>query len=362
MAFTPGQNYVTQDPGTGMWVTIFGGQQYGPFATQSEAQQSYNNLVASFGGQGQPSGAGGYGYDPTAEAKAAVAIATLQYTYQTAYMNSYLIPQMQMLDRRERARLALDATTQYAQLFGFGMPQNFLQIMKYGMGGEMDASALGDLIPATVNISDQDMANIRTQLETAGWQGGSDDEAVDTFLKTAGNDPNQAQFVQTIQSGLLPDGAKPTIAGAEQMAAPYNQEQVMNLLGTTEGALAGAPGYKYQGQPTLAMKGIMGDPGRVPQSLMLQGMSPEQAGSFLSGTSFVKGLMGNNQPIQQPGAKFGFLQGRHLSPQTVAEWSPDQLDLTTGLAKFSGQRPDTFWWDYQQALPRGQTLGLTKIA
>lgn len=364
MAFQAGQNYVDYNAQMGGYVAVVNGNITGPFATQGEAERKFNELMATGGGGAVgPAGAGNlffgagdyqtYLYDQ-------LALEYSQLAYQQSYLNTYLIPQMQMVDKRERARLALDATTQYAQLFGFGLPQNFLAIMKYGMGGEMNAGGMGDLIPASANVSDEEMANIRVQLESAGWQGGTDDQAVDAFLKTVAPG-TQDEFVQKVQTSLLPTGAKPTIEGAAALAAPYGQADVMKLLGTTEAQMAGAPGYQYQGQPTLAMRQIQATPQQVPQSLMLQSMTPQQAGGFLSMTPTVQQLTAGRTPMSGQAAPFSFISGRSLSAQDVGQWSPSKMGLVTGLTQFSGQRPEDFWAEFARFRPQGAAMAPTRI-
>mgnify|MGYP001605015685 CR=1 FL=1 len=174
-----------------------------------------------------------------------------------------------------------------------------------------------------------DIANVRRQLQAAGWGGGSDADAVSAFLGIAGNDQTQQPLVARLKVAA-PTGTSAATAAAFLAANPdirdfYAKQAgwagrsatdiLQNWVGMTKetGGRVGTARKMFQAQPTPTL----------PQA-----------------TSGAPGLPGRLQTIQGGGAiaPAGLPKGAITLPgvQAQANMSPVEREMYAGVAEMQG--------------------------
>ncbi len=135
------------------------------------------------------------------------------------------IPEMQLTDERDRHQMALNAAMFEAEQTGWIEPNMGQQWSK-----RLESSLSTYTGYGGTNVANNDITQIRSQLQAAGWGGGSDEDAVKTFLQTSGADPSQQGLVQRVQGAqAAPAG---TAAGTANVSA-------------AGGPLTGVPGLSW---------------------------------------------------------------------------------------------------------------------
>ena len=191
-----------------------------------------------------------------------------------------------------------------------------------GPGVPLGAPGAGGATPA-------DIANVRKQLQGAGWGGGSDADAVSAFLGIAGNDQTQQPLVARLKVAA-PTGTSAATAAAFLAANPdirdfYAKQAgwagrsatdiLQNWVGMTKetGGRVGTARKMFQAQPTPTL----------PQA-----------------TSGAPGLPGRLQTIQGGGAiaPAGLPKGAITLPgvQAQANMSPVEREMYAGVAEMQG--------------------------
>ena len=296
------RNFVSPNPNGGFDV-FFNGSYYTTTATQDEAQNLFNQLTQG-GGGGPFSGT----YAPMDLLNWQLGMANQEYLRQRLQLVD--VPMLEL----EKHRLAFQKAESFAQLSGWIIPSEFLsQSLAQQFAGT-------GIIPPSVDPND--MANIRQQLQGAGWPGGNDTEAVQAFQEIAGNDPTQTDLVGRIQQtaptgggypSAMPQGAQPTLGMSGLLAEPRNMSQSLSMTGLnpqqTLGGMPRAqglldyPGIGFPGQPggggggtpgmlpSMELMGILGDPRTMVQGLSALGNSPQQIASLLQSSPLVQGLL-----------------------------------------------------------------------
>lgn len=327
----------------------------------------------------------------------------LNLKYQYDRLNLLDIPAMQQLDARARHQMAQDAAISYAELSGW-IPAGFEDKFINGVKTLTNVSAEKSGLVAPQMTSD-DMASIKQQLGTAGWGGGSDDDAIKAFMQVAGNDPNQQDLVGRLRGGTgvqavagAPTGAgtqaqpfqqggvtnapwvnaagqRPTMAVADLLANPRTLGQNLDVLGMGSNAGTGAetaanlPNLQAGQQPTIATQRMMGDPTKIAQSLIGGGWSPERAAQFLQGTTLYNQIGsqvagGNTAATAASGSPFKFFQGKQMPVADMLKWlrtGDPRAQAAQGLASFSGQDPNQFMSSFFDYLPKGGAAGPTRM-
>ena len=268
------------------------------------------------------------------------------------------------------------------QLAGAGWPggddqaaiRDFLKTIAPGSQSDLVARLQGNPMPSAKSFEPKDIVNVRKQLTAAGWPGGSDTEAVNTFLGMV--QPGQEDLVARLTAGIkpqlspnlggsplpvggapVPPGGVPTIAGANLLANPKPFSDVLSMLGTQPqvaqnlSALAQGVGRT----PTIELQNLMGNPRNLVQSLILAGRTQPQITNLLERSPFVKGLYaGKGLPApSEPG--FQFIPGIKLPVQQTLEQlrtNSAQIPLIQGLMSYGGLDPVSEFAKFFEALPK----------
>lgn len=285
-------------------------------------------------------------------------LAQLNLKYQYDRLHLLDIPAMQQLDARARHQMAQDAAISYAELSGWipaGFEDKFINAVKTVTNVSAEQSGL-----AAPQMTTEDMTNIKQQLQSAGWGGGSDDDAIKAFMQVAGNDPNQQDLVGRLRGGTGVQAAPTAATATTQPGATAGgmpsapavggiQPQPLGPAGTISGpngatdigtagpsptgnaqiqpfqpgALANAPWVNAAGRrPTMAGAELLANPRTLGENLDVLGMGSNPG----TGAQTAANLP-NLQAGQQPTLAMQRMQG---DPSKIAQslisggWSPER--------------------------------------